>query len=70
MTVHSERVTPDIVVDRLKSGEPILILDVRSPSAFEEATEDLEGTVRMNPKEFKPEFLQIDKALPIYTFCT
>lgn len=70
MAERCERVTPDIVVERMKAGEPMIILDVRSPSAYEEAREDLDGAVRMDPWEFKPEFLRIDKALPVYTFCT
>lgn len=70
MAEQIERVTPDIVVERMKSGEPIVVLDVRSPDAYESATEDLEGAVRMDPGRFNPEFVRIDKNLPVYTFCT
>ncbi|MBM3271302.1 MAG: hypothetical protein FJZ01_27015 [Candidatus Sericytochromatia bacterium] len=65
-----ERVTPGVVVDRIRGGEPHIILDVRSPHAYAEASEDLAGAVRMEPDMVDPAFLQIDKSIPIYTFCT
>ncbi len=70
MPETSERLTPDIVVERMKSGEPLIILDVRSPTAYEESVEDLEGAVRIDPSSFNPEFLRVNKNLPILTFCT
>lgn len=70
MTIRIERVTPDIVVQRMKSGEPMVLLDVRSPDAYREAREDIEGAVRMDPRSFHPEFVQVDRSMPVYTFCT
>ncbi len=65
-----ERVTPDVVVDRIRSGEPHIILDVRSARAYLEATDDLDEAVRIDPDRLDPRLLRIDKRIPIYLFCT
>jgi hypothetical protein len=38
--------------DRLESGRPILVLDVRSPKAWNDSRVKIEGAIRVSPGQF------------------
>ena len=43
---------PD-AIKQLESGQPILVLDARSPRAWEDATLKIQGAIRASPQDFE-----------------
>ena len=47
------RIGPEDAIRRLESGEPVLVLDLRSPQAWDASGTKIQGAIRVPPGEFK-----------------
>jgi hypothetical protein len=46
------RIEPRDLKGRLDSGQPVTILDVRAPQAYDASAEKIAGDIRVSPDEF------------------
>lgn len=68
-TVNLAEVSPHILIERVKSGEKIIIVDVRDPAAY--ATSHISGAINIpaNDEELVQKFAALDLNIPIVTYC-
>jgi rhodanese-related sulfurtransferase len=64
-----KRITPQELQRELETGDA-LVLDVRSASAFGEATEHIPGDVRRNPDDLEQWADQLPKGRHVVAYCT
>jgi rhodanese-related sulfurtransferase len=69
-TASVNRVTADEVQERLARGEPLVILDVRNPTAWGEADTKLPGTIRLPADEIEQRLAEIPRDRAVITYCT
>jgi rhodanese-related sulfurtransferase len=59
MAATATDVAPRISLDdfrrRYESNEPVTVLDARSAKAWDEATEKIQGAIRIDPDHFRPQ---------------
>jgi len=63
------RITPQELHDEWRTGEA-LVLDVRSATAFAEATEHIPGDVRYDPDDLEEWTGGLPTAMHIVAYCT
>lgn len=64
-----KRMAPQDVHADWKAGR-ILVLDVRTPSAFAQATEHIPGDLRRDPDQLAEWSRQLPRDRPIVAYCT
>jgi rhodanese-related sulfurtransferase len=52
-SVGDIKISPEEVKERLAANEPLTILDVRGPSAWEQSDEKIVGAIRVDPHTFR-----------------
>jgi rhodanese-related sulfurtransferase len=52
-TAQSLRISADELKTRLQAGEPVTVLDVRSPKAWDSSDATIRGAVRVPPEQFR-----------------
>jgi rhodanese-related sulfurtransferase len=64
------RITPAELKKHMESWQPVTVLDVRAPHAYEEATIRVRGDIRVDPEDLDtlPEDLPKDQLT--VTYCT
>jgi rhodanese-related sulfurtransferase len=50
---QSQRIGVEEAISRLESGQPVLVLDVRSPEARESGCTKIQGAIRIPPEHFE-----------------
>ncbi|HEY2933785.1 MAG TPA: rhodanese-like domain-containing protein [Acidobacteriota bacterium] len=63
------KVTIDDLKGRLERREPLLVLDVRSPKAWEESDAQLPGAMRIPPDEVGEHLEEFPRDRPIIAYC-
>lgn len=68
-TVNVAEVSPHILIERIKSGEEITIVDVRDPGAY--AAAHIEGAINIpaSDEDLVTKFKALDQGKPIVTYC-
>lgn len=68
-TVNVAEVSPHVLIERVKSGEKILIVDVRDPGAY--AAAHIEGAINIpaSDEDLVAKFKALDPTLSIVTYC-
>jgi len=64
------RVTVDEVKARMDRGEPVLFLDTRNPTAWNESNVKLPGALRVPADEVEQHLKEIPQGRAIITYCT
>jgi len=64
------RVTVDEVKARMDRGEPVLFLDTRNPTAWNESNAKLPGALRVPADEVEQHLTEIPHGRAIITYCT
>jgi rhodanese-related sulfurtransferase len=64
------RVTVDEVKARMDRGEPVLFLDTRNPTAWNESDVKLPGALRVPADEVEQRLKEIPHDRAIITYCT
>ncbi|HZS37422.1 MAG TPA: rhodanese-like domain-containing protein [Polyangia bacterium] len=64
------RISVDDVARRLERGEPVLFVDVRNPTAWGEAREQLPGALRVSGDQVERAAASLPRGRPIVTYCT
>lgn len=64
------RITIAEVMERMDRGEPILFIDTRSPTAWNESDVKLPGAIRMHYTEIEQRLRELPKDRLIVTYCT
>lgn len=62
-------VTAEDVKRRLDAGEPLVLLDARTPDQWETARTQLKGSLRVIPSEVENHLRFIPQGRPIVTYC-
>lgn len=68
--LHCRRLTPDALRLRLKSGDPVRILDLRTAISYEASRQTLPGAIRMDPEELDARHSDIPRDCDIVLYCT
>lgn len=69
-TLRTRRLTPDALHQRLGSGEPVRIVDLRTAIAFEAARQTLPGAIRMDPEDLEARHTEIPRDCDVVLYCT
>lgn len=65
------RISPQQVADRIRRGEQVVFLDSRSPAAFEQATDQIPGSIRVPPAEIDAHLADVPRSdRLIVSYCT
>jgi rhodanese-related sulfurtransferase len=68
--MEATRVTVDELRERMKRGEQFTFLDVRNPTAWDNATTKLPGAIRVPADEVDQRVNQIPHDKTVITYCT
>lgn len=63
------RITPAELAQRLQSGEPITVIDVRGRS-YRTSDRKIEGAVRIDPRELAEHYQELPHGATIAAYCT
>jgi rhodanese-related sulfurtransferase len=61
---------PQELAKRLDGPQPPIVLDVRSRSAYREATTQIPGSIRVMPDQLLEWAAGQDRQRPVVTYCT
>jgi NhaP-type Na+/H+ or K+/H+ antiporter len=64
------RITPEALAQRLAGPEPPIVLDVRARAAYEDATGQIPGSVRVLPDHVGDWITRHKPTRPVVTYCT
>jgi hypothetical protein len=64
------RITAQQVAQRIGRGERVAFVDARSEHAYQEASEQLPGSVRIRPDEPEPDVRHLPRDALVVTYCT
>ena len=64
------RITPEEVMARMRAGEKIVIVDVRSPGAYRAGKIRIKGDIRIAPDELEDRMFELPMGAEIVTYCT
>lgn len=64
-----ETVRAESVGQRLLAGEPVLLMDARSPDEWRRADLQLAGSLRIRPSEVENHLRLIPQGRPVVTYC-
>ena len=64
------RITVGEVRTRLERGEPLAIVDARSPDSWRQSDSQIPGSIRVPPDEVGAHLHEIPKDRAVLTFCT
>ena len=64
------RITPAEVEERRRKGEELAFIDARSASAWQAATMQIPGSIRVPPDEVAQHLVAIPRDRRIITYCT
>ena len=68
--LRCRRLTPDALRNRLQSGDPVRILDLRTAIAYEATRQSLPGAIRLDPEELETRHADIPRDCDIVLYCT
>lgn len=69
--METPRIQPDEVAARIRAGDHVAFLDSRSPTAFEEATDRIPGSIRVPPAEIDQHLSEVPRGdRLIVSYCT
>ena len=69
-SLRSRRVTPEELHGRLKSGDPLRIVDLRATIAYEVTRQTLPQAIRLDPEELEERHSDIPRDCDIVLYCT
>jgi membrane protein DedA with SNARE-associated domain len=69
-SLRIRRLTPEELMDKLRRGEPLVIVDLRSRLEFEANPEKLPGAIRVAPDELQERAAQIPRDRDVILYCT
>lgn len=64
------RITAEEVLRRMHRGEPVTIVDTRSPEAWEKSDRKIRGAIRVPASELEQQIDRIPRSDPVVTYCT
>lgn len=64
------RITPEDLKRRMDAHEPIALLDVRSPAAWNSSNVQIPGSVRVPPDEVEKRLSEIPRDRLVVPYCT
>ncbi len=64
------RLTPQQVVERLDQGDRIAFVDARSGAAFEHATHQIPGSIRIAPDQVDGHTDDLPRGATVVAYCT
>lgn len=70
MDQEVQRISVQELKEKLDNNEDVVVLDVRSHSSWEGATEMIPGAIRIEPDEISQYLNMIPPAKLIVTYCT
>lgn len=68
--IRAVRIAPDELHEKMKSGEAITVVDLRSPLAFEADLFSIPGSVRIEPHEFQVRMAEFSREKELILYCT
>ena len=69
--METPRISPQAVAERIRGGEQVVFLDARSPTAFEQATDQIPGSIRVPPGETDEHLAELPGGDPlVVAYCT
>jgi rhodanese-related sulfurtransferase len=68
--MNAHRITPESIERRLASGEPVLFVDTRNPTAWERASRRLPGAIRIPADQVPNHLGELPHDRTIVTYCT
>jgi rhodanese-related sulfurtransferase len=69
-TVRTLRITPAELKKHMDTWQPVTVLDVRAPQAYEKATKRIRGDIRVNPERLDEESANLPKDQLTVAYCT
>lgn len=69
-SLRSRRVTPEALLARLQSGDPVRVVDLRTAIAYEAARLTVPGAIRLDPEELETRHTDIPRDCDIVLYCT
>lgn len=69
-SLHIGRLTPQDLMDKLRQGEPLVIVDLRSRAEFEANPQKLPGAIRMALEELQKRAAEIPRDRDVILYCT
>ena len=64
------RITPEELMEKLKAGEPIVVVDLRHSVEFEADDVKVRGAFHMMPEEIERRHLEIPRDRDVVLYCT
>ena len=64
------RITVEEVRERLDRGEPLAIVDARSPDSWSKSDSQIPGSIRVPPDDVAAHLREIPRDRAVLTFCT
>lgn len=68
--MNMTKMTVDEVNQKINRGERIVLVDARSPKAWNEAGTKLPGAVRVPPDEIEKHIADVGRDRTVVTYCT
>lgn len=69
-SLRMRRLTPEALRQRLDSGDPVRIVDLRTSIAYEVTRQTLPGAIRLDPEELDARHSDIPRDCDIVLYCT
>lgn len=69
-SLHIARLTPEQLMDKLRRGEPLVVVDLRSRAEFEANPDKLPGAIRLAPEELQKRAADIPRDRDVILYCT
>jgi rhodanese-related sulfurtransferase len=64
------RITAQQVRQRIERGERVALVDARSAKAYQEASEQIPGSVRIAPDDLDPQVRNLPRDVTVVAYCT
>ena len=68
--MSSLRLSPEEANARVQSGERVLFLDARNPTAWGESDQKIPGSIRVPADAVEDHIQEIDKDFTVIAYCT
>lgn len=64
------RITPRKVIERLDDGERIAFIDARSAQAYQDAVQQIPGSIRIPPDQTDAHVDDLPRGVTLVAYCT
>jgi len=68
--LRTRRLTPGALHERLRSGEPVRIVDLRTNIAYQATRQTLPGAIRIDPEDLEARHTDIPRDCDVVLYCT